>query len=150
MTKYETMCETYKHKQVVNQFIGDMIKELIFRGVNHDNSKIGEFEVDIFTEYTPKLANSTFGSDEYKQFLKEMKPALDHHYSENKHHPEHFENGVLGMDLIDLLEMICDWKAATLRHNNGDIMKSVEINQERFGYSDELKQIFINTIKNQF
>lgn len=150
MTKYETMCETYKHKQVVNQLIGDMIKELIFRGVNHDNSKIGEFEVDIFTEYTPKLANSTFGSDEYKQFLKEMKPALDHHYSENKHHPEHFENGVLGMDLIDLLEMICDWKAATLRHNNGDIMKSVEINQERFGYSDELKQIFINTIKNQF
>ena len=150
MTKYETMCETYKHKQVVNQLIGDMIKELIFRGVNHDNSKIGEFEVDIFTEYTPKLENSTFGSDEYKQFLKEMKPALDHHYSENKHHPEHFENGVLGMDLIDLLEMICDWKAATLRHNNGDIMKSVEINQERFGYSDELKQIFINTIKNQF
>ena len=150
MTKYETMCETYKHKQVVNQLIGDMIKELIFRGVNHDNSKIGEFEVDIFTEYTPKLANSTFGSDEYKQFLKEMKPALDHHYSENKHHPEHFENGVLGMDLIDLLEMICDWKAATLRHNNGDIMKSVEINQKRFGYSDELKQIFINTIKNQF
>ena len=150
MTKYETMCETYKHKQVVNQLIGDMIKELIFRGVNHDNSKIGEFEVDIFTEYTPKLANSTFGSDEYKQFLKEMKPALDHHYSENKHHPEHFENGVLGMDLIDLLEMICDWKAATLRHNNGDIMKSVEINQERFGYSDELKQICINTIKNQF
>ena len=60
MTKYETMCETYKHKQVVNQFIGDVIKELIFRGVNHDNSKIGEFEVDIFTEYTPKLANSTF------------------------------------------------------------------------------------------
>ena len=150
MTKYETMRETYKHKQIVNQFIGDVIKELIFRGVNHDNSKIGEFEVDIFTEYTPKLANSTFGSDEYKQFLKEMKPALDHHYSENKHHPEHFENGVLGMDLIDLLEMICDWKAATLRHNNGDIMKSVEINQERFGYSDELKQIFINTIKNQF
>ena len=150
MTKYETMCETYKHKQVVNQLIGDMIKELIFRGVNHDNSKIGEFEVDIFTEYTPKLANSTFGSDEYKQFLKEMKPALDHHYSENKHHPEHFENGILGMDLIDLLEMICEWKAATLRHNNGDIMKSVEINQKRFGYSDELKQIFINTIKNQF
>ena len=150
MTKYETMCETYKHKQVVNQLIGDMIKELIFRGVSHDNSKIGEFEVDIFTEYTPKLASSTFGSDEYKQFLKEMKPALEHHYSENKHHPEHFENGILGMDLIDLLEMICDWKAATLRHNNGDIMKSVEVNQERFGYSDELKQIFINTIKNQF
>lgn len=150
MTKYETMCETYKHKQMVNYLVCEIAKELINRGMVHDNSKLEEFEVDIFTEYTPKLANSTFGSDEYKQFLKEMKSALDHHYSENKHHPEYYENGILGMDLIDLMEMICDWKAATLRHNNGDIMKSVEINQERFGYSDELKQIFINTIKNQF
>lgn len=50
------------------------------------------------------------------------------------------------MSKIDLLEMLCDWKAATLRHNDGDIRKSVEINQERFGYSDELKQILLNTL----
>jgi hypothetical protein len=38
-------------------------------------------------------------------------------------------------------------KAATLRHKDGDIRRSVEINQKRFGYSDELKRIFLNTIK---
>ena len=32
-----------------------------------------------------------------------------------------------------------------MRHNDGDIMKSIEINQERFGYSDDLKQLLINT-----
>jgi hypothetical protein len=42
--------------------------------------------------------------------------------------------------------MLCDWKAATLRHDDGDIRRSIEINQERFGYSDELKQILINTL----
>lgn len=36
-------------------------------------------------------------------------------------------------------------KAATLRHNNGDLRKSIEMNQRRFGYSDELKQILLNT-----
>jgi hypothetical protein len=52
----------------------------------------------------------------------------------------------MGMNLIDLIEMLCDWKAATLRHNTGDIYKSLDINQKRFGYSDELKHLFKNTI----
>jgi len=146
MTKHETICDTYKHKKNVSSFIDKIIKELLTRSLTHDNSKIESFEVDTFTKYTPKLANSTYGSVEYEQFLKEMKPALDHHYAENRHHPEHFKNGVQEMNLIDLIEMLCDWKAATLRHDNGNIFKSIEINQKRFKYSDELKRIFINTI----
>ena len=144
------MCETYSHKQQVNRLVSKVAKSLIDRGIEHDNSKLGEFEVDIFTKYTPKLATSTYGSDEYKQFLKEMKPALDHHYSHNSHHPEFYENGIMDMDLVDLIEMICDWYGATLRHNDGNIYDSIEINQKRFGYGDELKQIFINTVDRQF
>lgn len=150
LDKFKTMCDTYKHKQMVNGLMGDLIAQLLSRSVNHDNSKLEDFEVDVFTEYTPKLATSTYGSDEYKQFLKEMKPALDHHYANNRHHPEYFADGIKDMDLVDLLEMICDWLAATLRHNDGDIYKSIEINQKRFGYGDELKQILENTIKNHF
>ena len=144
------MCETYSHKQQVNRLVSKVAKSLIDRGVEHDNSKLGEFEVDVFTKYTPKLATSTYGSDEYKQFLKEMKPALDHHYSHNSHHPEFYENGIMDMDLVDLIEMICDWYGATLRHNDGNIYDSIEINQKRFGYGDELKKIFINTVNRQF
>ena len=50
------------------------------------------------------------------------------------------------MNLIDLIEMLLDWKAATLRHENGDIIKSINQNQTRFKYSDEIKQILLNTI----
>ena len=50
------------------------------------------------------------------------------------------------MNLLDIIEMLCDWKAATKRHNNGNIIKSIEQNQKRFRYSNELKQIFLNTI----
>lgn len=75
-----------------------------------------------------------------------MRPALDHHYALNRHHPEHFEDEIKGMNLIDIIEMICDWKAASERHAVGDIHKSIVINQERFGFSDDLKAIFINTV----
>ena len=150
MSKFETMVQTYEHKQNVSKFISFILHDLIIRSIYHDDSKLESPEVDIFTEYTPKLANTTYGSDEYHQFLKEMKPALDNHYADNSHHPEHYDNGIEDMDLVDLIEMVCDWKAATLRHNDGDIYKSLEINQKRFGYSDELKQIFKNTVDEYF
>lgn len=150
MNKFETMVETYRHKQNVSKFLYEIVNELLIRSAEHDNSKLESPEVEIFTEYTPKLAKSTYGSDEYNRFLKEMGKALNHHYGSNRHHPEFHIDGIIDMNLVDLIEMLCDWKAATLRHNDGDILKSIDINQKRFGYSDELKQIFINTVMDYF
>jgi hypothetical protein len=127
-----------------------MIWGLITRAIFHDKAKLHSPEKDFFDEYTPKLAGSTYGSEEYKRYLIGLKPALDHHYAMNRHHPEHSEKGIAGMHLNDILEMFCDWYAATKRHNDGDMMKSIEINQRRFGYSDDLKAIFENTYKDIF
>ena len=77
--------------------------------------------------------------------MKEMKPAIDHHNKNNRHHPEYFNDGINEMNLIDLIELMCDWYSATLRHDDGDIYKSIEMNQERFGYSHQLKTILRNT-----
>jgi hypothetical protein len=142
----DSRVETYKHIQVVQKELHKAIVDLQRRALYHDQSKLVSPEVEIFDEYTPKLANSTYGSEEYKQFLEEMKPALEHHYSENPHHPEFWSDGIKSMSLLDLLEMLCDWIAATKRHKDGDIRKSIEINQKRFGYSDELKRILVNTL----
>jgi hypothetical protein len=132
---------------MVKKFLLFVIKDLLMRSMSHDKSKLEKEEQEYFFEYTPKLKNSTYGSEEYKKLLAGLKPALDHHYKVNKHHPEHYENGILGMNLLDLVEMICDWYSSTKRHDDGDIMKSIEINQKRFNYSDDLKEIFINTAK---
>jgi hypothetical protein len=51
------------------------------------------------------------------------------------------------MSLIDIIEMFCDWKASTERQKDGNLLKSIDINAQRFGYDDQLKQIFINTAK---
>lgn len=58
-----------------------------------------------------------------------------------------FEHGINDMTLIDIVEMLCDWKASTLRHNDGNLLKSIDTNAQRFGFDDQLKQIFINTAK---
>ena len=137
--------QTIKHIDRVQSLMGRAVTKLVVRALVHDKSKLESPEVEVFEEFTPKLAGCTYGSDEYKGFLAAMKPALDHHYAHNSHHPEHTSEGIRGMSLLDLIEMAMDWWAATERHNDGNVFKSVEINQKRFGYSDELKQILLNT-----
>ena len=137
--------KTLRHIETVRNYINLCVKELLGRGEKHDQSKLESPEVEIFDKFTSKLAKCTYGSDKYKSFLAEMKPALEHHYASNKHHPEHYKNGIMDMTLVDLLEMLCDWKASNMRHQDGNILKSIEINQTRFGYTDELKKILENT-----
>lgn len=146
-TKDDCIQETEEHISQVRTLMLKVIAGLLERAKAHDQSKLKSPEVEIFTEYTPKLKDSTYGSDEYKEFLKGMKVALDHHYANNSHHPEHYKDGVRGMDLLDVVEMFCDWKAATMRHDDGDIKKSIEINKDRFNMSEDLTQIFRNTVK---
>ena len=138
--------DTFRHIERVRNLLNMMIKELLNRGELHDQSKLEEPEVALFTEYTPKLAECTYGSPEYNQFKKDMKPALDHHYANNRHHPEHHKNGINDMNLLDLVEMLCDWKAASERHNDGNIRKSIEINGERFEMSPQLIKVFENSV----
>jgi hypothetical protein len=143
----DSRIDTYKHIQTVQTFLTQVGKNLLDRSLAHDQSKLVSPEVEGFDEYTPKLAGSTYGSDEYKSFLAGLKPALDHHYAHNSHHPEFYPDGIRGMDLLDLIEMVCDWLSAVQRHQTGCILCSIEINQSRFGYGDELKAILVNTVE---
>lgn len=138
-----------KHIKRVRYYLRKFQDMLALRGQIHDRSKLNpETELSYFEKYAPMLKDCTYGSDEYKAFLKELQPALEAHYKRNRHHPEHFVNGVVGMNLIDLCEMFCDWIAAGEQHaDGGDIYRSIEINQKRFGYSDEVKSILLNTAK---
>lgn len=144
---YDSTKDTKKHIETVREFLDDIMNDLSERSLLHDRSKLDEPEKSMYDEFTPKLRDSTYGSDEYKGFLKDMGVALQHHYSVNSHHPEHFENGINGMSLLDLIEMLADWKAAGMRHANGNITQSLEINRKRFEMSDQLFEIFQNTVK---
>ena len=148
--------ETRKHQQEVSKLLLIFAQELMKRAMVHDNSKLKSPEREMFIEYTPKLKNTTYGSDEYNKHLEEMKKCLSHHYKVNKHHPEYNDiNGftfssnndpIESMDMLDIVEMLLDWLAATQRHADGDIGKSISKNEERFGINKQLSQVFRNTV----
>lgn len=147
MTKAECKVETIKHIERVRHYLRIITDKLTSRGITHDKTKLESPEVELFTEFTPRLAELRYGSEEYKESLAGLKPALDHHYAHSRHHPEHFSKGINDMNLVDIMEMLCDWKAAGERQRDGNLLKSIELNAQRFGYDDQLKQIFINTAK---
>lgn len=144
---YDSRPETLAHIERVRALLNEVRDGLLVRGEHHDASKLEPPELDTFNEYTPKLKNSTYGSEEYKGFLVGMGTGLQHHYEHNRHHPEHFENGVNDMTLVDLIEMLADWKAATERHDDGDMARSLTVQKERFGISDQLAAVLSNTVE---
>lgn len=164
MDKYDSSIDNGEHVKKVSKYCNMFAEEIIRRGRIHDSSKFFTPEKEIFDEYTPKLKDLAYGSEEYKECLENMKVALDHHYANNDHHPEYFSlnyksrdgkgtpvyDGLSGMNLFQLVEMFCDWLAAVQRHDDGKelyqkIYDSIYFNQDRFGYSDELTTILINT-----
>lgn len=145
--KYDSRESTVSHKKRVGQLMAEICGKLIKRAVNHDNSKLEEPEKEYFDIYTPQLEKLTYGTDEYKESLKNLQIALNHHYENNSHHPEFHKDGIDGMTLFDIVELFVDWKAATERHEDGNIEKSIGINKERFKMSDQLCNIFKNTAK---
>lgn len=178
---YDSTADTQAHINRVRALIAQIQVNLEERAEQHDASKLQSPEKEAFDILTPRLKGLTYGSDEYRACLREMKPALSHHYQSNSHHPEHFDywecNGcfrqyprgsevdtcetclgsqftkregftsVNKMTLLDVIEMLADWKAAGERHADGSMEKSLEHNQVRFGLTEQLSQILKNTAR---
>jgi hypothetical protein len=141
---YDSIVDVLNHKEKVTSWINMFIRGMEYRTNDHDNSKLIPPEKEMFDIFTPKLKEFEFGSDEYKQALIDMGVALQHHYQMNSHHPEHYENGVDGMNLFDLIEMFCDWCAAAETKMSSINMEYLS---ERFKFSSQLTSIFENTLK---
>jgi hypothetical protein len=145
---YDSTLDTTVHINRVRFLLGQCAIQLLERGTRHDASKLEQPEKPIFDAARNRLAVITYEGEEYKKSLAELKVALDHHYLHNTHHPEHYPNGIDGMSLLDLVEMLMDWKAASERHQEGmNIARSIEVSSQRFSVGDQLKQILLNTAK---
>lgn len=144
---YDSRPDTWEHIREVQKNLRQVGTELTRRGLEHDQSKLHSPEVEVFDRVTPLLKSLEYGSEEYKASLKDMGAGLDHHYAHNDHHPEHHPSGFYGMNLIQMIEMLADWKAATMRNPNGDLELSIEQNGERFGYDSKMKHILLATAR---
>ena len=139
-TKYHIRClQNYMLEACVN------IRK---RAKVHDASALEPPEKMFYDLLRPKLDQLEYNSLEYLETLAELQPAIQHHYDNNSHHPEHFSNGVNGMSLFDILEMICDWKAAIDRKgSNEHVLNNFEATCSRFNISSQLAEIIKNTVE---
>lgn len=134
------------HKQRVAKYMQIVANELSKRAAIHDNSKFSPEEYEAYESAFPDLQRYAYGTPEFKAVLDTIQPAIQHHYAVNDHHPEFFEQGINQMSLVQVIEMICDWIAASERSQT-DIGKGLEINKQRFGIDDQLCAIIKTTIE---
>jgi hypothetical protein len=133
------------HKRRVGLYLQKVANALFQRAVVHDNSKFSPEEYEPYEEAFPELQKYAYGTEEFKAALRKIKPAINHHYENNSHHPEYFEAGISQMNLLDVVEMVCDWIAASERSQT-DLLKGLEMNKERFKINDQLHCIIKNTV----
>jgi hypothetical protein len=137
---------TQEHCEAVAQLTDVVTAKLHRQAVLHDASKFAEPEMSGFMQIMPEFKKMEFMDEAYKKAL--SSDTIQHHYTHNRHHPEHFPNGISGMTLVDLVEMLCDWVAAKKRYSKepfcaADIQKQVQ----RFNIEPQLAQILINTFE---
>jgi hypothetical protein len=146
---YDSIADTLGHARRVAELMAPVVGELAQRAAVHDASKLEDPEKSAFDAVTPRLAVTQYVTEAYRDGLGELGPALAHHYANNRHHPENRQHGVTTMTLVDLIEMLADWRAATERHEYGSMVYSLRNNAARFNIPDPLMRVLWETARAQ-
>ena len=110
-----SMLYVQRHRLLVAKALHAVADELVSRARDHDWSKLLEDEFSFTIMARDLFDNVPFGTDEYetaRQKLLENGKGLNNHYARNTHHPEFFADKDGTMNLIDIIEMVCDWWAS--------------------------------------
>lgn len=140
----EYVTDLVDHKARVAGYLQKVASDLFFRASVHDNSKFSPEEYEDYEAAFPDLQKYAYGTEEFRAALRKIKPAISHHYRVNDHHPEHFEQGITEMNLIQLIEMVCDWLAASERSQT-PFEDGLVKNKARFSIDEQLYQVLRNT-----
>ncbi len=147
-TDYDSRGDTERHIGIVRQYLRNkVVSNFLLRAEVHDRSSLEEPEKSFYDQWRPVLSAMQYNSPEYLEAIKQLRPAIQHHYENNSHHPEHYPAGINGMSLFDLLEMIVDWKAAIERKGTNEyVLANWERTRQRFQIDPQLAAIIENTV----
>ena len=146
--------DTRAHQQEVCRVMIKMAKKFLDRAISHDSSKHEEPERSHYIEpvFVLNTEEVPYGSKRYKEVTAQMGVGWDHHKLHNDHHPEffgsyvHSENDPLKkMNLFSLMEMLCDWIAASKRRNNRPEL-ALEAMAKKYPIDEQVYKILSNTL----
>lgn len=132
------------HVMNVQYAMSDVIEFLMLKLISHDSSKVFNDDELPLLQHKYMLDQLDYGSDEFVTLVNELKPAVKEHHYNNSHHIEFFNGNIEVMNLMDLLEMLCDLRAFSLQKNKS-IKTMLDEHKERYNLSDELAEILRTT-----
>lgn len=147
--KYDSKVDYDKHVKLVRENMKKVLTELKDRADHHDDSKLEEPEKSCYDKYVPELKKTKYGTKEYYEVKEQMGAGLKHHFKMNRHHPEHWKNGVDDMTLIDVMEMFVDWYSAS-QLSDSKFPEGLDSNAKVHKLSPQLKGILLNTYNEYF
>lgn len=139
-----------KHIEYVRKHLAIFIALLRARSIKHDDSKLQEPEFSLWCKMDEE-PRYEYGSDKYIEKMKKHAKVFNMHYKNNRHHPEHFSNlGILGMNLVDIIEMLCDWLGYKEKLSVKEAIDIVDKQMKRYNFSEDLSAIIKNTLIDYF
>lgn len=145
------------HQKRVKSWVNFFASILFKRASEHDKSKLKEPEFSLWKKMDEE-PRYKYGTPEYNDKLKRFQGVFRMHYAVNRHHYEYFtqkyKNNTtlisLDFDLIDIIEMMCDWLGYKDSISYSEASDLVRTQCKRYGFSEELGQLILNTFRNHF
>ena len=145
-----------RHIARVRERLNVIIRILNKRAAMHDDSKLEEPELSLWKKMD-REKRYPYGSSEYLDKIQRNKKVFQLHYLKNRHHPEHYANGVRDMTLIDVIEMLCDWIGYKDHLSYSEATDIVHQQMVKYGMASKddeetnlLEQVMINTLFRYF
>lgn len=135
-----------EHVHNVEKKLLKLIQILTKRAGEHDKSKLTPPECYGW-DLMDKEPKYPYGSPEYFEKMQRYNYVFKHHYSVNSHHPEHYPQGVLDMDLIDMCEMLCDWLSYKDSFTRKEGIEVIIKQCQRFNVPPEIELMLIHTFE---
>ena len=146
-TDFEVLTDIIHHISEVSENLLAMKSDLERRAIVHDRSKLEALEFDSFVKTRPQFKKVDYGTKEYQECVNLIKPAIDHHYKNNRHHTAFHKNGFADMNLLDILEMLADWKAASRRSPNLTFKDSLPRAFNKYKIPENMQRHILNTLQ---
>jgi hypothetical protein len=130
------MATQSRHVTLLRRAMLGIRHQLEVRAEVHDLSKLGPEELPGFVRINATARNFAYGSAEYRASIRAEKPAVEHHQKSNSHHPE-FHADLAAMPWLDIVEMVCDWWAASQTYGTTPWDEVLRVQKERWPWPPE-------------
>lgn len=140
----EHICRVKRNMLLMRDYKGLSENALKKRGECHDASKFNlpERKPYIYLSWWHKCKNEGIDYNYPANVETEVNAAIEHHKKINLHHPESHKD-VNDMELLDIVEMVCDWTAMAQEYRNKSCYSYAIENINNWSFSnDKINEIF--------